>query len=338
MITGDIKSQVDRIWEHNFHFDKLVEYCVALANEGGGKVVLGVTDRRPRRIVGTTVFAEPGRTEAGLHERLAHRIPIEEVRLPEGRVLVVHVPARLPGTAWQIGGRYLKRAGDELAALSDAELRAMFAETGPDFSAEPCPGASLTDLSPDAIAVFRNRWAAKTRDERRALWSDELTLANAELLIDGSVTYAALILFGTRAALGRLLAQAELVFEYRSSEASGPAADREEYREGFFLWHDAVWNKINLRNERQSYQDGLFRVELPTFDEVVRARSAAQRGGAPRLPARRFGFRKAVRATPGGGEPGRSATGHYAGEHSRPAESTQSTAGRGAGEGPMALT
>jgi ATP-dependent DNA helicase RecG len=66
----------------------------------------------------------------------------------------------------------------------------------------------------------------------------------------------------------RWLAQAELVFEYRSSEASGPAADREEYRQGFFLWHDAVWNKINLRNDRQSYQDGLFRVELPTFDEV----------------------------------------------------------------------
>ncbi len=64
------------------------------------------------------------------------------------------------------------------------------------------------------------------------------------------------------------LAQAELVFEYRSSEASGPAADREEYREGFFLWHDAIWNKINLRNDRQSYQDGLFRIELPTFDEV----------------------------------------------------------------------
>jgi ATP-dependent DNA helicase RecG len=59
-----------------------------------------------------------------------------------------------------------------------------------------------------------------------------------------------------------------LVFEYRSSEASGPAADREEFREGLFLWHDAIWNKINLRNDRQSYQDGLFRAELPTFDEV----------------------------------------------------------------------
>ena len=66
--------------KQSYQFDKLVEYCVALANEGGGTIILGVTDKRPRRIVGTAAFAEPGRTEAGLHERLSHRIPIEEVR------------------------------------------------------------------------------------------------------------------------------------------------------------------------------------------------------------------------------------------------------------------
>ncbi len=254
--------------KQNYHFDKLVEYCVALANEGGGKIILGATDRRPRQIVGTAAYAEPGRTEAGLHERLMHRIPVEEILTADGRVLVVHVPPRLPGTAWHIGGRYLKRAGDDPAALSDAELKAIFAETGPDFSAELCPGATLADLAPEAILLFRQRWAKKTRDERKNGWTDIDVLNNAELLIDGQITYAALILFGTRLALGQRLAQAELVFEYRSSEASGPAADREEFREGFFLWQDAIWQKINLRNDRQSYQDGLFRLDIPTFDEV----------------------------------------------------------------------
>ena len=254
--------------KQSYQFDKLVEYCVALANEGGGKIILGVNDRRPRRIGGTAAFAEPGRTEAGLHERLSHRIPIEEMHLAEGRILVVHVPARLPGTAWQIDGRYLKRAGDGMTALSDAELRAFFAETGPDFSAEPCPGASMSDLSPQAIALFRERWAKMSHDERKAGWTDAETLTNAELLAEGRLNYAALILFGTRSALGRLLAQAELVFEYRSSEASGPAAARAEHREGFFLWQDTIWTTINLRNDRQSYQDGLFRMDLPTFDEI----------------------------------------------------------------------
>lgn len=253
--------------KQNYHFEKLVEYCVALANEGGGRIIFGVTDRRPRQIVGTAAFAEPGRTEAGLHERLGHRIPVEELRTPDGRVLVVHVPARLPGTAWQVGGRYFKRAGDDLVPLGSMELRTIFAETGPDFSAELCD-ANLADLSAAAVGSFRERWAKKSRDDRKLAWSDVETLTNAELVLDGRPTYAALILFGTRVALGRYLAQGELVFEYRSSEASGPAADREEYREGFFAWHEAIWAKINLRNDRQSYQDGLFRMDLPTFDEV----------------------------------------------------------------------
>ena len=255
--------------KQNYHFEKLVDYCVALANEGGGKIILGVTDRRPRKIVGTSAFDEPGRTEAALHDRLSHRIPLEELQTDEGRVLVVHVPARLPGTAWHHNGRYLKRAGDELTPMDASELRGIFAETGPDFSAEACPGATLGDLDSEAVADFRVRGAKKTQDGRRLTWSVEEALANAELLVDGKITYAALILFGTRAALGRHLAQAEIVFEYRSTEASGPAADREEFRAGFFRYHDALWSKVNLRNDRQSYQDGLFRVELPTFDEVA---------------------------------------------------------------------
>lgn len=251
-----------------YDFDKLVDYCVALANEGGGKVILGATDQRPRKICGSSAFEEPGRTEAGLYERLHQRIPVEEMLLPEGRVLIVHVPSRLPGAAWDVGGRYLKRAGDGLVGMSADELKDVFSETGPDFSAQICPGATIRDLSSEAIREFSVRWAKRAKDDRRTAWSDEEVLTNAELLVEGQVTYAALILFGSRVALGRHLAQAEVVFEYRPTDASGPAADREEYREGFFLFHDALWNRINLRNDRQSYQEGLFRLELLTFDEV----------------------------------------------------------------------
>ena len=131
-----------------------------------------------------------------------------------------------------------------------------------------CQGADIGDLDSSAIAAFRTRWATREGDDRRLAWTDEQTLANAELTVGGRVTYAALILFGTHAALGRHLDQCELVFEYRPTDASGPAADRREFREGFFLWQDPLWDRINLRNGRQSYQDGLFRVELLTFDEV----------------------------------------------------------------------
>lgn len=254
---------------NNFHFEKLVDYCVALANEGGGQIILGVTDERPRTVLGTTAFAEPGRTEAGLYERLRHRIPVEEFHYQHRRVLIVHVPGRLPGTAWQHQGRYLRRAGDDLVPIPEGDLRVIFAEAGPDFSAELSSSASLSDLAPEALADFRRRWARKTANPRMEQWSDEETLTNAELLVDGRLTVASLILFGTHAALGRHLAQAEIVFEYRSSEAAGPAQDRAEYRMGFFSFHDALWQRINLRNDRQSYQDGFFRYEIPTFDETA---------------------------------------------------------------------
>lgn len=254
--------------KQRYDFEKLLLYCVALANEGGGKIILGVTDRRPRHIVGTAAFAEPGRTEAGLYKRLARRVPIEELNVSGRRVLIFHVPARLAGGAWQIDGRYLKRAGDELVPLGDSELRAIHAEAGPDFSAEFCAEAQVQDLSASAISVFRDRWARRRHDARISSWSDAQTLENAELTVGGQVTYAALILLGSPAALGRWLSQAELVFEYRASEASGPAADRVTYREGFLAWQDALWAKINQRNDRQSYQDDFFRMDLLTFDEI----------------------------------------------------------------------
>ncbi|MCX6938396.1 MAG: putative DNA binding domain-containing protein [Verrucomicrobia bacterium] len=253
---------------NDYSLSRLVEYCVALANEGGGHFILGVSDLRPRQVVGSLAFPEPGKVESHLYERLRHRIPVEEYFHDGRRVLIVHVPSRLPGKAWSVDGKYLKRAGESLVGMGDVDLQQIFAEIGPDFTAEPCP-AGIETLDPALIADFRRRWARKARNPRLEQLSDLVALTDADLLTDGRPNYAALILLGTRAALTRHLGQAEIVFEYRSSEASGPAQDREEYRSGFLSLHEALWQKINLRNDRQSYQEDFFRYDIPTFDEVA---------------------------------------------------------------------
>lgn len=250
-----------------FHFDDLVKYCVALANEGGGKIVLGVTDKRPRSVVGTNAFSEPGRTEAGLFERLGRQISVEEYRHQGNRVLIIHVPARLPGTAWHDRGAYWMRSGDALVPMSDERLRRIHAEVGQDFSAEICPVGRLSDLDPVAIEILRQLWERKAPGQNILLRSDERILADAELVIDSHPTWAALILLGTREALGRLLGQAEVIFEYRSNDAPGPAADRREFRQGALLTLDEIWRLVNLRNDLQHFQQGLFVWDVPTFDE-----------------------------------------------------------------------
>ena len=254
--------------KRSFHFDKLVKYCAAIANEGGGQVILGVTDKRPRRIVGSQAFPDLPRTKAGLVERLHLRIEADEVPHPDGRVLVFTMPARPIGMPVAVEGAYWMRAGEDLAPMTPDMLRRIFDESGPDFSAEICPKAGLADLDPAAIRAFRARWVERSRNRALANRSAEHLLRDAELVTPEGVTYAALILLGTHAALGRFLGQAEVIFEYRSSRRPGPANQREEFREGFLLFYDRVWELVNLRNDQQHFLERMVMHPVPTFGEM----------------------------------------------------------------------
>lgn len=253
----------------NFHFETLARYCAALANEGGGKIIFGVTDKRPRRVVGSAAFPEPGRTVASLISRLGIHITSEEIQHANGRVLVFHIPPRPVGVPIQYEGVFWSRAGDELRPLSQDRLRRVFQESGPDFSAEVHPDATVDDLDPALIERFREMWMRKSGNGALAGVTPRQLLEDAELAAGDRVTHAALVLLGTRAALGRRLAQAELVFEYRSSEASIPFQQRIEFRSGFLGYLDELWNTINLRNEVLQYREGFFVGDIPAFNESV---------------------------------------------------------------------
>lgn len=136
--------------ENRYDFEELVGYCVALANEGGGRMVLGVTDKVPRRVVGTKAFEVPERTVAGIHDRLHLKVTCDEVAHPGGRVLVFHVPSRPVGQPIHYKGRYLMRAGEELAPMSPDQLKRIMAEGEPDWSLMPavvdCDGEKVVQL------------------------------------------------------------------------------------------------------------------------------------------------------------------------------------------------
>jgi ATP-dependent DNA helicase RecG len=253
----------------NFHFETLAKYCAALSNEGGSKMIFGVTDRRPRRVVGSAAFDEPGRTVAGLINRLGIQITSEEIHHANGRVLVFHVPPRPVGVPIQCDGVFWSRAGDELRPLSPDRLRRVFEESGPDFSAELHPDAGLGDLDPALIERFREMWMRKSGNAALSSITSRQLLGDAELLAGDKITHAALVLFGTRSALGRRFGQAELVFEYRSSEASVPFQQRIEFRSGFLGYLDELWATINLRNEVLHYREGFFVGDIPAFNEAV---------------------------------------------------------------------
>jgi ATP-dependent DNA helicase RecG len=122
--------------KNQFDNRKLYEYCVALANEGGGHLLLGLSDKLPRLVVGTAAFNDPVAMAEKLFGAVGFRVDIEAVEHPDGRVLVFHIPSRPRGTAYHLDGKYLMRAGEALVPMSEDQLRRIFAEGGPDWVEE----------------------------------------------------------------------------------------------------------------------------------------------------------------------------------------------------------
>ncbi len=253
--------------KNNYDSDKLTQYCCALANEGGGKLVLGVTDKLPRTIVGSQACRNLEKTKSDLIARLHLRIEVEELLVEEKRVVFFSIPSRPIGVPIQYQGIYWMRRGEELVLMTPDMLKRIFNETEPDFSAQFCPHAKFEDLDKESINIFREMWLRKSGNDNLKSLSDRQLLKDIGAVEDKKITYAALILFGKPLALRKFLAQAEVIFEYRSSGVTGPAQQRIEYTQGFFSFYDELWNKINLRNDLQHFQDGLFVWDIPTFNE-----------------------------------------------------------------------
>jgi len=250
----------------SFSREKLLQYVIALANECSGRLILGVEDSS-RNILGTKAFLDTAEVIHQTLQKVHLRIEIEELVTDEKRVLIVHIPSRPIGRALEYNGQYLMRSGESLVPMTPEQLQRIFDESAPDYSAETCDAAILGDLNPDAIEEFRARWIKHSENNRLSEIPPQQLLEDASLMVDGKITHAALVLFGTETALQIHLPQAEIIFEYKSSERAGPAQQRVNIREGFFSCYDRLWELINLRNDNQHYSEGLFVYDIPTFDE-----------------------------------------------------------------------
>jgi len=255
--------------QNTYEFEELAKYACAISNCGGGKIVFGISNNRPRQVVGSSAFQQPERTCNGLIDKLGVHVGFQLYEQDEKRILVFEIARRPTGLPRQVDGVAWWRIGDSLIPMPPETQRAIFAEGGHDFSADICAGATMSDLDETAMENFRAKWMQKTGNTRLAQLSKEQLLRDCEALTDEGVTYAALVLFGKHASLGKFLAQSESVFEYRSSGVSGPAQHREEFRIGFFAYYDRIWDLVNLRNDKQHYQEGLFVFDVLTFNERV---------------------------------------------------------------------
>jgi ATP-dependent DNA helicase RecG len=131
-----------------FDTGKLLEYCVAIGNEGGGHLLLGIHNDPPRPVVGTKAIENPVGMAEKIFNKLGFRVDIEAVDHPDGRVVVLRIPGCPPGAPFHLDGSYLMRVGESLQPMSTDRLRRIFSEGGADWLEEPSKtGLSLQEVT-----------------------------------------------------------------------------------------------------------------------------------------------------------------------------------------------
>jgi ATP-dependent DNA helicase RecG len=245
-------------------------YIVALSNEGGGALVLGMNDNYPHDVVGTKfAIGEVGKLADAVYDLLKIRVQIEELSEDGKRVLVTTIPTRPIGKPMKFEGVALMRIGESLRNMSDEELFKVLSEREPDYSAKICEGLTIDDLDESAIAALKQRYANKQQNQAFRSLSTEQVLSDLDLLKSAKITYAALILLGKKEALKRYIPQSKVIIEYRSAESEIAFDWREEIDEPLFIGIDHVWNIIRSRNTVEHHNLGPYIIDIPVFNEMV---------------------------------------------------------------------
>lgn len=248
----------------------ILGYVIALCNEKGGYLVIGMSDNYPHEVVGTNQNLNSiGELEANIYRDTKIRPKIYELFENSKRVLVIEVPSRPLGKVFKFEDVPLMRIGEELKAMSDQVFLKINLEQEHDFSQSICQGLTIADLDIDAIRILKEKYSIKQSNPIFKTLSEEQILIDLELLKNNELTNAALILLGKKEIIKIRLPQATIMLEYRNLENQISFDNRIVFIQPFFKLIDNLWNTINLRNGSFPIQDGAYIFNVPYFNEEV---------------------------------------------------------------------
>ncbi len=252
----------------------ILGYVTAFCNEGGGYLVLGMEDAYPHKVVGTKQSeGKLGELESDIYRDTLIRPVIYELYEDEinkiGRVLVIAVPKRPVGKLFRFEDVALMRVGEELKPMSDEMMFSILQEQEPDFSAEICDNITIADLDIEAIRILKQKYAAKQKNPHFLTLPDAQVLSDLNLVREGKITNAALILVGKQEVLIDKLPQATVILEYRKSESLVPYTNRQIYEQPFYKMIDLLWHDIDLRNDKIDVSENSYIFNIPYFNEEV---------------------------------------------------------------------
>ena len=267
----------------NFDFDDLGKYFSALSNEANlkgqpaGWLVFGVRNKRPRQVCGSQF--RPHRSSLDklkqeITQLTNNRISfddIHELAMPQGRVVMFQIRPALRGmpTSWK--GHFYGRDGESLGPLNLQEIEQIRRQvTHEDWSAQPCDGATLSDLDTQALAFARQEYKKKYPPLALEVdqWLDLTFLNKSKVCINGKITRAAIILLGKNEA-EHFLSPAIARITWVLKDAGGAEKDYQHFGPPLLLAVDQVFAKIRNLTYRYLPNASLFPTEINQYDPWV---------------------------------------------------------------------
>ena len=269
--------------ENNFDFDDLGKYFSALSNEANLRgldfawLIFGY-DEKKHEIVGTSYKNGEGALNNLKHDFSQHTtdgqtfreiIPIE---VDGKRILMFKIPASPRNIVMKWKGIAYGRDGESLKPLNQSKQDEIRRQTpAPDWSAEIVPDATIDDLDEVAIAKARKMFKkvhSRISAEEVNRWSTEEFLSKCELMVNGKLTRAAIILLGKMFSDSKLRpAVAEVTWTLRDENQD--VVDYEHFSVPFILTVDEILAKIHNLTLREMPGGTLFPDTMKQYDDYT---------------------------------------------------------------------
>ncbi len=269
--------------QNSFDFDDLGKYFSALSNEANLRglefawLILGY-DEKKHVIVGTSYKNGEGALNNLKHDFSQHTtdgqtfreiIPIEVDRK---RILMFKIPASPRNIVMKWKGIAYGRDGESLKPLNQSKQDEIRRQTpAPDWSAEIVPDATIDDLDEVAIAKARKMFKkvhSRIPAEEVNRWSTEEFLNKCELMVNGKLTRAAIILLGKMFSDSKLRpAVVEVTWTLRDEKQD--VVDYEHFSVPFILTVDEILAKIHNLTLREMPGGTLFPDTMKQYDDYT---------------------------------------------------------------------
>jgi ATP-dependent DNA helicase RecG len=268
----------------NFDVDDLGKYFSALSNEANlrekdfGWMVFGV-DNKTHEVTGTS-FKNGEQALNKLKQDMSQHTTdnlifreIVPINVDGKRVLLFKIPASPRNIVMHWKGIAYGRDGESLKPLNQAKQDEIRRQPPiPDWSAQLVPNATIADLDELALATARVMYkkvhSSNISGDEVDKWSMEEFLSSSNMMRDGQLTRAAILLLGKPTSLDKIHpAVAQITWTLEDEESI--VEDYEHFSIPFLLTVDKVLAKIRNKTMRELPGGTLFPDTMKQYDEYT---------------------------------------------------------------------